>query len=495
MGSLSWRGGVKKPCALMRGDSRVVAVAIVETRYAVPGWGVGELWRRDDVVLAHEFRFGSQHGSDTWRRRRRPRRSTTSWSSAFARSSPGRRSVLRGRRRSTSSGRRRSSARSPTPCARCRAARSSRTASSPRSRVDPGAPRAAGAAVRREPLRVPRPVPSRRRRARDRRLRLRGRRRQAAAARARGSVAVITSEDVREELATIAPERECDRLAELSALFHSAGSLHLRGAGDWALHLDLGSGAAARRAFALLRDERDPLRDPDVPAPRVRHGDALPAPRRGRRETPSRVLVAAGVVDRRHGPLERPPRRVVARSCCRAAYLRGAFLGGGSLSLGRSPHLELRTASTESAALLARARDSGGRRARGRRARDSRRRLREELGGDRVAARARGRGRDRARARGARGRRRDERAREPARERRPREPRAHEPVRAASARGGRELRADVELAALPDRCARPPSSGSATRRSRCASSRRAPTHRARRPRCTGACARSRSSRG
>ena len=27
------------------------------TTYAVPGWGVGELWTRDEVVLAHEFRF------------------------------------------------------------------------------------------------------------------------------------------------------------------------------------------------------------------------------------------------------------------------------------------------------------------------------------------------------------------------------------------------------------------------------------------------------
>ncbi len=67
-----------------------------------------------------------------------------------------------------------------------------------------------------------------------------------------------------------------------------------------------------------------------------------------------RVLVDAGVVDRRHAPLERPPRRVVARSSSRAAYLRGAFLGAGSLSLGRSPHLELRTSSPESAALLTR---------------------------------------------------------------------------------------------------------------------------------------------
>jgi len=32
-------------------------VGIVETRYAVPGWGVGELWRRDGVVLAHDFHF------------------------------------------------------------------------------------------------------------------------------------------------------------------------------------------------------------------------------------------------------------------------------------------------------------------------------------------------------------------------------------------------------------------------------------------------------
>jgi cell division protein WhiA len=163
---------------------------------------------------------------------------------------------------------------------------------------------------------------------------------------------VITSEDVREELATIAPARECDRLAELSALFHAAGSLHLRGAGEWGLHLDLASGAAARRAFALLRDSgiRSEIRTYrrrafDTATRYQLHVD-------GTEET-LEVLTAAGVVDRRHAPLERPPRRVVARSCCRAAYLRGAFLGAGSLSL-RHPHLELRMASLESAAFLAR---------------------------------------------------------------------------------------------------------------------------------------------
>jgi cell division protein WhiA len=164
---------------------------------------------------------------------------------------------------------------------------------------------------------------------------------------------VITSEDVREELAAIAPQRECDRRAELSALFHAAGSLHLRGGGAWALHLDLGSGAAARRAFVLLRDSG--IRS-EIRTYRRRAFDTATRYQLHVAGEPEslRVLAASGVIDRRHAPLERPPRRVVARSCCRAAYLRGAFLGAGSLSLARSPHVELRTASRESAALLER---------------------------------------------------------------------------------------------------------------------------------------------
>ncbi|CAN5303639.1 DNA-binding protein WhiA [soil metagenome] len=161
----------------------------------------------------------------------------------------------------------------------------------------------------------------------------------------------MTSEDIREELARIAPVRACDRLAELCALFHSAGSLHLRGRGEWALHLDLASGAAARRAFSLLRDVE--IRS-EIRTYRRRAFD------RATRyqlhvegsDDALRVLADAGVLDLRGRPLERPPRRVVARACCRSAYLRGAFLGGGSLSVQRSPHLELRTAGIESAALL-----------------------------------------------------------------------------------------------------------------------------------------------
>jgi cell division protein WhiA len=164
---------------------------------------------------------------------------------------------------------------------------------------------------------------------------------------------VSLSEDLRHELAAIAPRSECDRLAELSGLFHSAGSVHLRGRGEVAVHLDVAESAVARRAFALLRafgvssEIRTYERRAFAGATRYQlhvAGD----------EHALQVLHEAGVLSARLTPLANPPRRVVAKACCRGAYLRGALLGGGSLSGPRSPHLELRTAEPEGAEFVAR---------------------------------------------------------------------------------------------------------------------------------------------
>ncbi|HEV2711892.1 MAG TPA: DNA-binding protein WhiA [Gaiellaceae bacterium] len=146
------------------------------------------------------------------------------------------------------------------------------------------------------------------------------------------------SGDVRSELSAIAPRRECDRLAELSALFRTAGRIHLRGRGEVSLHLDLSSSAVARRAFSLLRGFGVPC---EVRSYRRR---AFGSETRYELHVPGgaravQVLHEAGVVSAGLSPLERPPRRVVARSCCRRAYLRGALLGAGTVSVG---HLELR---------------------------------------------------------------------------------------------------------------------------------------------------------
>jgi cell division protein WhiA len=160
------------------------------------------------------------------------------------------------------------------------------------------------------------------------------------------------SDDLRNELAAIAPRSECDRLAELSGLFHAAGSVHLRGRGEVAVHLDLASSPVARRAFSLLRgfgvksEIRTYRQRAFARATRYQLHVAGNA-------RALQVLHEAGVLTNRLAPLDHPPRRVVARSCCRAAYLRGALLGGGSLSGPRAPHLEIRSAGLEGARFVA----------------------------------------------------------------------------------------------------------------------------------------------
>lgn len=162
----------------------------------------------------------------------------------------------------------------------------------------------------------------------------------------------MLSEDLRNELAAIAPASDCDRLAELSGLFHVAGSVHLRGRGEVALHLDLVSSAIARRAFALLRafDVESEIRTYQRPAfdKATRYQLHVEGTTHAHE-----TLHRAGVLDARHRPVERPPRRVVAKRCCRGAYLRGALLGAGSLSGPRDPHLEIRTTEIEGARFLA----------------------------------------------------------------------------------------------------------------------------------------------
>ena len=160
------------------------------------------------------------------------------------------------------------------------------------------------------------------------------------------------SDELRDELASIAPRRRCCQIAELSGLCHAAGVWHLRGHGELAIHLDLASPAAARRAFTLLRElgVRSELRTYrrkalDRATRYQLHSAVGPAA--------SELFRAAGVLSARLGPLPRPPKHVVGRSCCRGAYLRGALLGGGSLSGPLAPHLELRASSREGAELLA----------------------------------------------------------------------------------------------------------------------------------------------
>ena len=202
------------------------------------------------------------------------------------------------------------------------------------------------------------------------------------------------------------------------------------------------------------------------------------------------MLAAAGVVDRRHAPLERPPRRVVARSCCRAAYLRGAFLGA-RLALARTlaaPRAAHRLGRVGGAPRAARGRR--GRRARDRRARNSLR-SRTRRAGRRSSRCSRSWARPRPCSRSRSVPSSPRRARVRTGSRTP-------TTRTSSARTARaEAARRHRRASISTRFRIPARGGGAAARHpdrvRFASSRRAPTRPRRRPPCTAVCVGSKSS--
>ena len=160
------------------------------------------------------------------------------------------------------------------------------------------------------------------------------------------------SDEVRAELASIDPKRVCCRLAELAGLVLAAGSVvHDNADGELHVRIDLSAAAVARRGYTLLRSfdvsaevqsyrrsafGREPRYVLDV------HGSPRAV----------QVMEEAGVVDRRLVPRDVPPARVIRRSCCRAALLRGAVLGGGSITGPRGIHVELRAQTSRAAEFL-----------------------------------------------------------------------------------------------------------------------------------------------
>lgn len=153
------------------------------------------------------------------------------------------------------------------------------------------------------------------------------------------------SQKVKNELARVQPEKACCQLAELAALIRMDGSMQISSDHQTALVISTENAAVARKVFRLgkglfsLEAEIGVTRQK-----RLRKNNIYTI----------RILPQAGIehATNQLGIKVTPSgyhlineQALVAKRCCQRAYLRGAFLGGGSVNNPeqRTYHMEIIT--------------------------------------------------------------------------------------------------------------------------------------------------------
>lgn len=146
--------------------------------------------------------------------------------------------------------------------------------------------------------------------------------------------------DVKNALSRTDAERDCCRTAELAALLRMGASMVTDGAHGLGLRFETTSAAVARRVIRLLRAMDASLATSVAMerTPQLRRRTYIVNIAAGEGVTP--LLTRLGFLT--GGETLRTDVQLLRKKCCRAAYLRGAFLGGGSVNRPEALcHLEI----------------------------------------------------------------------------------------------------------------------------------------------------------
>ena len=146
--------------------------------------------------------------------------------------------------------------------------------------------------------------------------------------------------DVKNALSRTDTERDCCRTAELAALLRMGASMVTDGEHGMGLRFETASAAVARRVIRLLRAMDASLATSVAMerTPQLRRRTYIVNIAAGEGVAPllTRLGLLAG-----GAPVGTDP-TLLRKKCCRAAYLRGAFLSGGSVNRPEaSCHLEI----------------------------------------------------------------------------------------------------------------------------------------------------------
>ena len=172
------------------------------------------------------------------------------------------------------------------------------------------------------------------------------------------------SANVKDELCRMPLGKNCCMLSELTALYRTSGSLSFHGMGRVQVQYRVENAALARRIFRLLRSRMNIT-------PRLHY--VQHARLGGQRtcvltigdEDSQRLMLALRMIEQDEDGSVRYRRTTVrypmTRQCCRKAYLRAAYLGGGTMTTpDKDYHFEIATTDQSMVKELSRLLDKSG---------------------------------------------------------------------------------------------------------------------------------------
>jgi DNA-binding protein WhiA len=156
---------------------------------------------------------------------------------------------------------------------------------------------------------------------------------------------------VKNEISKLTLEDKCCKLAELSALIKMTGTIQIHGKNKIGIKLSTENASIARMLFTLIKEIFDVTTRVAVRRNKQLKKNNIYTLYIDMQVGSDEILVATGILAKAPKGIKinyKLPRKLVKKPCCKKAYLRGVFLGGGSISdPEKTYHLELVTNNSE----------------------------------------------------------------------------------------------------------------------------------------------------
>ena len=141
------------------------------------------------------------------------------------------------------------------------------------------------------------------------------------------------STEVKQELVSLRIEKSCCMLSELNALTQSCALMTLHGRGQVSIAFSSENVTVAKRVFILLKKRLEINATPHFNKVERFGGRRVCVIRLSQGDTRKLMLSLHMLHESEQGEVYRGlPRRALTRKCCQHAFLRGAFLGEGSVT-------------------------------------------------------------------------------------------------------------------------------------------------------------------